>query len=302
MEFIYVVSNPSIPNKVKVGRTTNLIQRIKQLQSSGVPTSFKYEFVAIVENSESAERTAHYALRFFRVARNREFFSVSAEEAIKKITADLGQFKIHWEFTPKNKTTLSIESNYSKIAKRKLFEFEKQLEEYNKYINELKIQINNNLIQIDNLKNQITTSQNSLVNLLNFFINSKEYEKNKETKKQIQSLSDICKNIKNEIEHLKRSKEQIKIDLKYEKQFYKEDLVKDKIKIATIIKNYELANLKWYCKDDGMHCDDLYVYFPNEDLTDDGVDVQIKFENIFYHIPIRSVEKYVELKLQKKLF
>ncbi|MDB2668780.1 GIY-YIG nuclease family protein [Alphaproteobacteria bacterium] len=41
-EFVYILTNPTIPDLVKIGRTTNLEERLRSLSShTGVPVPFE---------------------------------------------------------------------------------------------------------------------------------------------------------------------------------------------------------------------------------------------------------------------
>ena len=80
--FIYILSNPSMPNIYKVGLTTNSIkQRIQELNSTGVPRSF--ELVKKYEIAESkllaVERRSHQKLKFNELHHGKEFFEGSIE-------------------------------------------------------------------------------------------------------------------------------------------------------------------------------------------------------------------------------
>lgn len=83
--FVYVLSNPSLPDLVKVGRSTEhpTKQRIKQLSSTGVPTPFELEYCCRVDNCVVAEREAHVRLR--NKHWKKEFFRCSPAEAIAVI-------------------------------------------------------------------------------------------------------------------------------------------------------------------------------------------------------------------------
>jgi hypothetical protein len=67
-------------------------------------------------------------------------------------------------------------------------------------------------------------------------------------------------------------------------------------------KDYYFADLKWYRDNDGIHCDALQEFYPNEDFTDDGIDVEIRYRGSSYHIPIVKIEDFIEHKNQKNLF
>lgn len=78
--FVYILTNPSMPGIVKIGKTTRSVdQRALELYQTGVPTPF--EVVSYVESPDCCEleRQAHLEFRNSRVSESREFFSVSWE-------------------------------------------------------------------------------------------------------------------------------------------------------------------------------------------------------------------------------
>ena len=84
--YVYVLTNPSMPGLVKVGKTTTTPnQRMSELHSTGVPTPFELECSISIKNCHDAERAAHKVLNYCRESNNREFFRISANQAIEKI-------------------------------------------------------------------------------------------------------------------------------------------------------------------------------------------------------------------------
>ena len=95
-EYIYILSNPSMPNLIKVGKTTkHPSKRMSELHSTGVPTPFELEFSAMVDNCGFSELAAHRALANYRVTGKREFFRISVKKAIELILPVIGHYKIH---------------------------------------------------------------------------------------------------------------------------------------------------------------------------------------------------------------
>ena len=82
-EFIYVLENASMPGLIKIGRTERSVsERVGELSAAtGVPTGFTVVKEYAVANSVEAERIIHERLSDFRVANNREFFKMEAEDA-----------------------------------------------------------------------------------------------------------------------------------------------------------------------------------------------------------------------------
>jgi len=81
-EFVYILTNPTIPDLVKIGRTTNLKERMRSLSShSGVPVPFECYYCCEVENSKEVEERLHTGLGDPRIKINpkREFFRISPE-------------------------------------------------------------------------------------------------------------------------------------------------------------------------------------------------------------------------------
>lgn len=95
-QYLYILSNPSMPGLIKVGKTTtHPDQRMAELHSTGVPTPFELECSFAVPDCHESERKAHNALNAYRVANNREFFRLSVQSAIKTIIEVIGPFTLH---------------------------------------------------------------------------------------------------------------------------------------------------------------------------------------------------------------
>lgn len=81
---VYILTNPSIPNMIKIGMTTveDVKQRMAQLYTTGVPLPFECVYAAKVENHEKVEKALHTAFGPDRVNPKREFFEIDAAQAI----------------------------------------------------------------------------------------------------------------------------------------------------------------------------------------------------------------------------
>lgn len=85
--YVYLLVNPSMPELVKVGRTSQPpSKRAAALSTAtGVPTPFEVVFEVLVPDQRAAEAYVHGVLeeRGCRVAVNREFFAVQPDEVIQ---------------------------------------------------------------------------------------------------------------------------------------------------------------------------------------------------------------------------
>ncbi len=94
--FIYILSNPSMPNVYKVGLTTGSIsQRIQELNTTGVPKPFQTERLFEIPESKllAVERLAHRKLKNKDLHHGKEFFEgalhdcvIAVQDAIYEIT------------------------------------------------------------------------------------------------------------------------------------------------------------------------------------------------------------------------
>jgi len=94
---IYILTNPSFPNYVKIGKTTDLQQRVRSLNNpTCLPFSFRvYATYKVETNLDTVEKAIHnlidkidYDLRAREEAdsgrlREREFFALDAEKAFE---------------------------------------------------------------------------------------------------------------------------------------------------------------------------------------------------------------------------
>lgn len=89
--YIYCLSNPSMPNLLKIGMTTRTPEeRAKELFTTGVATPFHIEFSREVTNPEQKEKEIHKILENYRIP-SREFFNISVDEAMMVIDTHLSE-------------------------------------------------------------------------------------------------------------------------------------------------------------------------------------------------------------------
>jgi hypothetical protein len=81
-EIIYILINESMPGYVKIGRTTDLEQRIRSLDTTSVPLSFECFYACTVKDAQFVERQLHDAFLDNRVRSSREFFEIAPERAV----------------------------------------------------------------------------------------------------------------------------------------------------------------------------------------------------------------------------
>ncbi|MFI0400920.1 MAG: GIY-YIG nuclease family protein [Thiolinea sp.] len=83
-QIVYVLTNPAMPNLVKIGKTTQLEvdARMRQLYSTGVPFPFECAFACQVKDATEVEKALHIAFRKNRLNPNREFFEIDPEQVI----------------------------------------------------------------------------------------------------------------------------------------------------------------------------------------------------------------------------
>ena len=83
---MYVLINEAMPGYVKIGLTNgSLEERIRSLDTTGVPLPFECFYAARVKDCRIVERLLHDTFLDFRVRSNREFFEVSADRVVSAI-------------------------------------------------------------------------------------------------------------------------------------------------------------------------------------------------------------------------
>jgi hypothetical protein len=121
MGIVYVLSNPAFDSYVKVGRTIDLEQRLKQLDNTSVPLPFRCVFAIEVDDEAAVERLVHQVFADVRVRTTREFFEIDAQRVISALKLTNGK-----DVTPKAdiaEDEESIEALERTVAKRKSYSF-----------------------------------------------------------------------------------------------------------------------------------------------------------------------------------
>lgn len=93
--FIYILSNASMPGLYKVGLTTSRVgQRINELNTTGVPTSFVAEkvFRISARHLATVEKNAHKRLRARGLHHGKEFFRTSLDTCVKVVEDTILEF------------------------------------------------------------------------------------------------------------------------------------------------------------------------------------------------------------------
>lgn len=110
-EIIYILTNEAMPDYIKIGRTTDLEQRLKSLYRTPVPLPFEVFYACSVEDSAEIEKWLFEIFDDRRVSREREFFRIAPERvatALRKVAIK--------DITPK---TTYTESKEDEIALEK---------------------------------------------------------------------------------------------------------------------------------------------------------------------------------------
>lgn len=100
MSIIYILVNPSFPDFIKIGRCSDLTQRIRSLSSNtALPLPFECIFACSVEDAKKVEATLHRTFKDYRVNPRREFFRMSPEPVIDLLQLiSLGEIEITEDF------------------------------------------------------------------------------------------------------------------------------------------------------------------------------------------------------------
>jgi hypothetical protein len=122
MAIVYVLSNPAFDRYVKVGRTIDLAQRLRQLDNTSIPLPFRCEFAIEVDDEVEAERLVHQAFADVRVRSSREFFEIDPQRVIAALKLTGGK-----DVTPKEdvaEDAEGIEALERTVAKRRSYSFD----------------------------------------------------------------------------------------------------------------------------------------------------------------------------------
>lgn len=85
--YIYVLSNPAMPDLLKIGFTRGAVEsRARDLsRTTGIPQAFEVESWYLTQDPSMVEKKVHQALADHRVNDGREFFRVTVEIADKVV-------------------------------------------------------------------------------------------------------------------------------------------------------------------------------------------------------------------------
>lgn len=81
MPIVYILTNESMPDTIKIGITDNLERRVKELDNTSTPLPFECYYAVEVENANIIEKKIHEGLDDKRIRQNREFFNTTPEQA-----------------------------------------------------------------------------------------------------------------------------------------------------------------------------------------------------------------------------
>lgn len=86
--YVYVLTNPSMPDLVKIGRSSSGgKRRAAELYTTGVPQPFVLEFEIFSSEPAFLEKAVHEELAEYRLP-GREFFTLDVQDAVK-VVADI---------------------------------------------------------------------------------------------------------------------------------------------------------------------------------------------------------------------
>ena len=97
MGIVYVLTNPAFEGYVKIGKTTNLPQRLRSLDNTSVPLPFRCIFAVEVDDEHLVEGLLHKVFADHRTRSTREFFEVDVQRVVAAMRLTQGK-----DVTPKD--------------------------------------------------------------------------------------------------------------------------------------------------------------------------------------------------------
>lgn len=89
---VYVISNPSMPGLVKIGKTAlTARERADQLQVTSIPTPFNVEAELNNCDADRIERELHKKFAHIRISENREYFQVCGSD-LEQIICEMSKY------------------------------------------------------------------------------------------------------------------------------------------------------------------------------------------------------------------
>ena len=125
MPIIYILTNQSMPDTIKIGITDNLERRIKELDNTSLPLPFECYYAVEVEDASKIEKKIHEGLDDARIRDNREFFNTTPEQA--KSILEIAEIMGGKDVTPKGDIVETVQDKQSLEKSRKIrkrFNFE----------------------------------------------------------------------------------------------------------------------------------------------------------------------------------
>ena len=100
MPIVYILTNQSMPDTIKIGITDNLERRVRELDNTSVALPFECYYAVEVKDASKIEKKIHEGLDDKRIRQSREFFNASPEQA--KSILEIAEVMGGKNVTPKN--------------------------------------------------------------------------------------------------------------------------------------------------------------------------------------------------------
>ena len=93
-QYVYILSNPAMPNILKIGYTELTPERRSEQVSkhTGVPVKYEVEYAYRCVDGKKVEKEVHIYLRKKRLSTKREHFTINLKEAIEVIEKIGGKY------------------------------------------------------------------------------------------------------------------------------------------------------------------------------------------------------------------
>ena len=84
--YVYILTNPAFKTfYIKIGYTTNIQERLKELYNTSVPMPFKVFALLKTTKYKQAEKMIHSACKSYRIGDDREFFMINPDDALEQM-------------------------------------------------------------------------------------------------------------------------------------------------------------------------------------------------------------------------